>query len=294
MPEKKYDAIVVGSGATGGFAAKELAERGLEVLVLEAGPYLKEDVVPQRRRLRHEGFRSLSRVVAGLSQRTAQAGERVLALLSREGLPVRERQKEPLHRSRGATTISGFADGTWADGSYPGAASPSACRTTTSKRRAATDSARTGPSPTTNSSPTTTRWRTSSGSSAPATALPNLPDGKYVKTGGSVPPRAAAQGEGRVRVAGAPRRPVALCRGGSDAHRRERAVPHVVAAARRAADRAHGTQAERHRQAARHRSEHRQGHRRNLCRRHHQAEPPGLRQCGGDLRVDDRIDPSAC
>lgn len=43
MPEKKYDAIVVGSGATGGVAAKELAERGLEVLVLEAGPYLKEE-----------------------------------------------------------------------------------------------------------------------------------------------------------------------------------------------------------------------------------------------------------
>jgi len=32
-----YDAIVVGSGATGGWAAKELTERGLEVLVLEAG-----------------------------------------------------------------------------------------------------------------------------------------------------------------------------------------------------------------------------------------------------------------
>ena len=38
MSEKKYDAIVVGSGATGGFAAKELTERGLEVVVLEAGP----------------------------------------------------------------------------------------------------------------------------------------------------------------------------------------------------------------------------------------------------------------
>ena len=31
-----YDAIVVGSGITGGFAAKELTERGLETLVLEA------------------------------------------------------------------------------------------------------------------------------------------------------------------------------------------------------------------------------------------------------------------
>ena len=32
-----YDAIVVGSGATGGWAAKELAERGMRVIVLEAG-----------------------------------------------------------------------------------------------------------------------------------------------------------------------------------------------------------------------------------------------------------------
>ena len=33
-----YDAIVVGSGITGGWAAKELCERGLRTLVLEAGP----------------------------------------------------------------------------------------------------------------------------------------------------------------------------------------------------------------------------------------------------------------
>ncbi|MGE5143976.1 MAG: NAD(P)-binding protein, partial [Acidobacteriota bacterium] len=36
MP-KTYDAIVVGSGMTGGWAAKELTEAGLETLVLEAG-----------------------------------------------------------------------------------------------------------------------------------------------------------------------------------------------------------------------------------------------------------------
>lgn len=35
---KKYDAIVVGSGAAGGCAAKELTEGGLEILLLEAGP----------------------------------------------------------------------------------------------------------------------------------------------------------------------------------------------------------------------------------------------------------------
>ena len=38
MPaSKSYDAIVIGSGITGGWAAKELTEHGLETLVLEAG-----------------------------------------------------------------------------------------------------------------------------------------------------------------------------------------------------------------------------------------------------------------
>jgi len=37
MPAKMYDAIVIGSGITGGWAAKELGEKGLQTLVLEAG-----------------------------------------------------------------------------------------------------------------------------------------------------------------------------------------------------------------------------------------------------------------
>jgi choline dehydrogenase-like flavoprotein len=41
--EEIYDAIVVGSGATGGWAAKELAENGMRVLVLEAGRKLDPD-----------------------------------------------------------------------------------------------------------------------------------------------------------------------------------------------------------------------------------------------------------
>jgi choline dehydrogenase-like flavoprotein len=36
--QKIYDAVIIGSGASGGMAAKQLTERGLEVLVLEAGP----------------------------------------------------------------------------------------------------------------------------------------------------------------------------------------------------------------------------------------------------------------
>ena len=40
MPAKRnvYDVLIVGSGASGGWVAKEVAERGLSVLMLEAGP----------------------------------------------------------------------------------------------------------------------------------------------------------------------------------------------------------------------------------------------------------------
>ncbi len=35
--DRTYDAIVVGSGISGGWAAKELTEKGLKVLLLERG-----------------------------------------------------------------------------------------------------------------------------------------------------------------------------------------------------------------------------------------------------------------
>jgi choline dehydrogenase-like flavoprotein len=44
-----YDAIVVGTGITGGWAAKELTEAGLDTLVLEAGPM----IVPERDYVEH-------------------------------------------------------------------------------------------------------------------------------------------------------------------------------------------------------------------------------------------------
>ena len=42
--ERTYDAIVVGSGISGGFAAKELTEKGLRTLVLERGRDVKHPV----------------------------------------------------------------------------------------------------------------------------------------------------------------------------------------------------------------------------------------------------------
>ncbi|WP_111642966.1 GMC oxidoreductase [Marinimicrobium alkaliphilum] len=39
--EQKFDAIVVGSGVSGGWAAKELSERGLKTLMVERGPHVE-------------------------------------------------------------------------------------------------------------------------------------------------------------------------------------------------------------------------------------------------------------
>ena len=43
MDINPFDAIVVGSGATGGVAALTLAEQGIRVLVIEAGPQIKRN-----------------------------------------------------------------------------------------------------------------------------------------------------------------------------------------------------------------------------------------------------------
>src|SRR5229473_6961497 len=49
IPTANYDAIVIGSGMTGGWAAKELTEKGLKTLVLEAG----RPIVPEQDYFEH-------------------------------------------------------------------------------------------------------------------------------------------------------------------------------------------------------------------------------------------------
>ena len=64
MQSRTYDAIVVGSGISGGWAAKELTEHGLRTIVLEAGRPIDpavdyvEHVAPYEKRYRGMGDRT--------------------------------------------------------------------------------------------------------------------------------------------------------------------------------------------------------------------------------------------
>ena len=51
---ENFDAVIVGLGAAGGWAAKTLTENGLRVAALEAGPRLERSELPAE--LEHEGF----------------------------------------------------------------------------------------------------------------------------------------------------------------------------------------------------------------------------------------------
>jgi choline dehydrogenase-like flavoprotein len=67
MQSKQFDALVVGSGAAGSFAAKELTQRGLEVLLLEAGPNITEDDFKAPDHPRQKGINLKGRALAVLT-----------------------------------------------------------------------------------------------------------------------------------------------------------------------------------------------------------------------------------
>src|SRR5579863_2979348 len=46
IKQNSYDAIIIGSGITGGWAAKELCEKGLKVLLLERGENINHPNYP--------------------------------------------------------------------------------------------------------------------------------------------------------------------------------------------------------------------------------------------------------
>ena len=73
MTQEQFDAIVVGSGATGGFAAKELTERGLRVLVLEAGGHHPEALFEKAAKAAFASIGSGARIMAGIKGQYRQA-----------------------------------------------------------------------------------------------------------------------------------------------------------------------------------------------------------------------------
>jgi choline dehydrogenase-like flavoprotein len=70
---ERFDALVVGSGAAGSIAAKELTERGLDVLLLEAGPDITEEDFPVPEGPRQKGINLKARALAVLGGQHIQA-----------------------------------------------------------------------------------------------------------------------------------------------------------------------------------------------------------------------------
>ena len=73
MHGKRFDALVIGSGAAGSFAAKELTQRALEVLLLEAGPNITEDDFKAPEHPRQKGINLTARALAVLKGQYIQA-----------------------------------------------------------------------------------------------------------------------------------------------------------------------------------------------------------------------------
>jgi choline dehydrogenase-like flavoprotein len=73
MYGKHFDALVIGSGAAGSFAAKELTQRGLEVLLLEAGPDVTEDSFKVHSDQQQKGINIKARAIAFLKGQYIQA-----------------------------------------------------------------------------------------------------------------------------------------------------------------------------------------------------------------------------
>ena len=74
ITNKQYDALVIGSGAAGSFAVKELTERGLEVLLLEAGRNItSDDFQKVSKKPKQKGINLKERVLAGIQGQPKQA-----------------------------------------------------------------------------------------------------------------------------------------------------------------------------------------------------------------------------
>lgn len=74
MSTRVYDALIVGSGAAGSFAARELTAQGLKVLLVEAGPEIgPKDFDPSKKRARPSPINITERAIATLGGQPIQS-----------------------------------------------------------------------------------------------------------------------------------------------------------------------------------------------------------------------------
>ena len=99
MATKLYDAIVIGSGITGGWAAKELTEKGLEVLLLEAGRTIDPNIDYSEHKMpfdvRYRGLTDLK-----FMEENYPIQRQCYACREYNYRPFRKGQRESLHHSR--------------------------------------------------------------------------------------------------------------------------------------------------------------------------------------------------
>lgn len=115
---KRYDAIVVGSGACGGWAAMELSTRGMQVLMLEAGAHIDPATEFKHTFLYQLDFRGLG--APGLLRRYDGTERNYRIFLDNGAVPQgwwRAHAGPGAHRTRGVPRRSGAEQaGVWAVG----------------------------------------------------------------------------------------------------------------------------------------------------------------------------------
>ena len=107
---RRFDAIVVGSGITGGWAAKELCEHGLRTLVLGAG----RDITPERDYVEHvQPWQVRFRGYAARSSGTSRFSGTATPATSGPRSSSSTTAKIPISTSR-TSRFTGSAGATWA------------------------------------------------------------------------------------------------------------------------------------------------------------------------------------
>ena len=161
-----YDVLIVGSGASGGWVAKEVAERGLRVLMLEAGPPrvptrdFTEHIWPYQ--LKFRGFGDQQRLLEN------QPVQRLCYACDDYGHQFFVNDHENPYTFPPTSRSCGFADVRSVDGRSAGRVRATGSAISISKRPAATATAKTGPSAIPISRPTTIAWNGLSASAARA------------------------------------------------------------------------------------------------------------------------------